>query len=80
MPRPAHHRNPISSANVRRPGGLVSVTPIRDRSGEGSEAYSISYHSPAGDIAWLSPQIASEDQANAAARCLASFTNSVVRR
>jgi hypothetical protein len=61
-------------------GGLVSVTPVRDRSGEGGEAFSVSYHSPGGDIAWLSPQIASEDQADAAARCLADFTGSVVRR
>jgi hypothetical protein len=70
----------ISPTNIRRPGGLVSVTPIRDRSGEGSEAYSVSYHSPGGDLAWLSPRLASEDQADAAARCLASFTNSVMRR
>jgi hypothetical protein len=71
-------RNPISS--IRQFGGLVSVTPVRDRLGEGGEAYSVSYHSAGGDIAWLSPQIASEDQANAAARCLADFTGSVVRR
>jgi hypothetical protein len=48
--------------------------------GEGSEAYAVSYHSPGGDLAWLSPKIASEDQADAAARCLADFTGSVVRR
>jgi hypothetical protein len=71
-------RNQVSS--IRRFGGLVSVTPVRDRLGEGNEAYSVSYHSPSGDIAWLSPQIASEDQADAAARCLADFTGSVVRR
>jgi hypothetical protein len=71
-------RNPVAS--IRQFGGLVSVTPVRDRSGEGSEAYSVSYHSARGDIAWLSPQIASEDQADAAARCLADFTGSVVRR
>jgi hypothetical protein len=71
-------RNPAS--NICRSGGLVSVTHIRDRSGEGSEAYSVSYHSAGGDIAWLSPQLASEDQADAAARCLADFTGSVVRR
>jgi hypothetical protein len=71
-------RNPVSS--IRQFGGLVSVTPIRDRLGEGSEAYSVSYHSPGGDLAWLSPRIASEDQADAAARCLADFTNSVMRK
>jgi hypothetical protein len=70
-------RNPIS----RRPyGGLVTVTPVRDRLGEGSEAYAVSYHSPGGDLAWLSPKIASEDQADAAARCLADFTGSAVRK
>jgi hypothetical protein len=71
-------RNPGSG--IRRAGGVVSVTPVRDRLGEGGEVYSVSYHSPCGDIAWLSPQIASEDQADAAARCLADFTGSVVRR
>jgi hypothetical protein len=71
-------RNPVAS--IRQFGGLVSVTPIRDRLGEGSEAYSVSYHSPGGDLAWLSPRLASEDQADAAARCLADFTGSVVRR
>jgi hypothetical protein len=70
--------NPISS--IRQHGGLVSVTPVRDRTGEGGEAFAVSYHSSAGDIVWLSPKIASEDQAAAAAQCLASFTGSVVRR
>jgi hypothetical protein len=72
------HRNPLSG--IRRSGGLVSVTPIRDRLGEGSETYSVAYHSPGGDLAWLSPRLSSEDQADAAARCLADFTGSVVRR
>jgi hypothetical protein len=71
-------RNPVSI--IRHYGGLVTVTPIRDQSGEGSEAYSVSYHSSAGDLAWLSPRLASEDQADAAARCLADFTGSAVRR
>lgn len=73
-------RHPVFAADIRRPGGLVSVTPVRDRSGEGGEAYSVSYHSPSGDLAWLSPRLASEDQADAAARCLADFTGSAVRR
>jgi hypothetical protein len=71
-------RNPISS--FRQHGGLVSITPIRDRMGEGGEAFSVSYHSPTGDLVWLSPRIAFEDQADAAARCLADFTGSAVRR
>jgi hypothetical protein len=70
-------RNPVYS---RRQGGIVCVTPVRDRLGEGGEAYSVSYHSPGGDLAWLSPKIASEDLAEAAARCLADFTGAVVRR
>jgi hypothetical protein len=61
-------------------GGLVSVTPIRDRSGEGAEAFSVSYHSPRGDLAWLSPRLGSQDAAEAAALVLSSFTGAVVRR
>jgi hypothetical protein len=71
-------RNPVSS--IRHCGGLVTVTPVRDRLGEGSEAYSVSYHSPSGDLAWLSPPLASEDHADAAARCVADLTGSSVRR
>jgi hypothetical protein len=71
-------RNPVST--MRHCGGLVTVTPVRDRLGEGSEAYAVSYHSPGGDLAWLSPRLASEDQADAAARCLADFTGSAVRK
>ena len=48
-------RNPVS---MRHCGGLVTITPIRDRLGEGSEAYAVSYHSPGGDLAWLSPRLA----------------------
>lgn len=59
-------------------GGLVSVTPIRDRTGEGGDAYSVSYHSPSGDLAWLSPRIDSQDHAEAAARVLAEFVGGKV--
>ena len=71
-------RNPTSI--FRQRGGLVTVTPIRDRSGEGESAFAISYHSPGGDLAWLSPRIASEDHADVAARCIADLTGSSVRR
>jgi hypothetical protein len=55
-------------------GGVVSVTPVRDRSGEHDESYSISWHSPSGDIRWLSPRIESEETADVAAQILSSFT------
>ena len=71
-------RNPVSS--IHHCGGLVTVTPVRDRLGEGGDTYAVSYHSPGGDLAWLSPRLESEDLADAAARCLADFTGSAVRR
>lgn len=65
---------------VRLPhlGGLVSVTPIRDRLGEG-EAYSVSWHSPAGDLRWLSPRIPSQEGAEFAALVLSNFTGASTR-
>lgn len=74
----AVRRNPLSSS--RQHGGIVSVTPVRDQSGEGESAFAISYHSPGGDLAWLSPRIASEDHADVAALCIADLTGSTVRR
>jgi hypothetical protein len=64
----------------RRPqhlGGSVVVSHLRDRTGEGREAFSISWHSNSGDIEWLSPTIASEDAADIAATVLSSFTGAV---
>jgi hypothetical protein len=70
-------RNPLTSP--RACGGLVSVTPIRDRIGEDGESYSVSWHSPTGDLRWLSPRISSPEVADAAAMVLSSFTGATKR-
>lgn len=61
----------------RQYGGTVSVTPQRDRI-EPEERFTVSYHYPGGDLAWLSPAFASI--ADAAARTLADFLGAVIRR
>ena len=58
-------------------GGSVTVSHVRDRMGEGDEAFVISWHSKNGDLGWLSPSIASEDIADATATLLSEFTNGV---
>lgn len=50
---------------------------IRDRTGEGDEAFVISWHSNNGDLGWLSPSIPNEDVADAAASVLSEFTHAV---
>jgi len=60
-------------------GGVVTVTPIRDRSGEGDETYSVSWHSPGGDLRWLSPRIPSQEGAEIAAAVLNEFVCGVKR-
>lgn len=60
-------------------GGSVSVTPLRDRSGEQGEAFSVSWHSPGGDLRWLSPRIASQESADVAATVLSEFVHGVKR-
>jgi hypothetical protein len=60
-------------------GGVVSVTPIRDRSGEQGETFSVSWHSPLGDLRWLSPRISSQESADVAAQVLSDFTGAVKR-
>ena len=60
-------------------GGLVTVTPIRDRSGEEGETFSVSWHSPAGDLRWLSPRIPSQESADVAALVLSDFTGASKR-
>jgi hypothetical protein len=54
-------------------GGVVSVTPIRDRSGEHKEVFSISWHSPGGDLRWLSRHIPTQEGAEIAADVLSDF-------
>jgi hypothetical protein len=58
-------------------GGAVTVSHVRDRTGEGDEAFVISWHSKNGDLGWLSPSITSEDIADAAATLLSEFTHGV---
>jgi hypothetical protein len=66
--------------SVPQLGGVVTVTPLRNRDGEQDEAFSVSYHSPRGDLRWLSPRIASQEGADTAAAVLADFTHSVLAR
>jgi hypothetical protein len=63
-----------------RLGGVVTVTPIRDRSGENAETFSVGWHAPSGDLRWLSPRIPSQESADAAATVLADFVHAVVVR
>ena len=56
-------------------GGSITVSHVRDRTGEGNEAFVISWHAKNGDLGWLSPSIASEDIADATATLLSEFTN-----
>jgi hypothetical protein len=70
-------RNPIF--DNRRLGGVVSLTPIRDRTGEEGESYSVSWHSPGGDLRWLSSRIPSQESADVAAQILSDFTGATKR-
>ena len=69
----------IQPHRVQQIGGVVSVTLVRDRSGEYDESYSISWHSPRGDLRWLSPRIPSQESADVAAQVLSDFTGSIKR-
>jgi hypothetical protein len=75
MSNPRRHPSRVSP----RLGGVVSLTPIRDRTGEQAETYSVSWHSPGGDLRWLSPRIASHESADVAAQILSDFTGAVKR-
>jgi hypothetical protein len=72
-------RNQQHSRRVPQLGGVVTVTPIRDRSGEGDETFSVSWHSPSGDLRWLSPRISSEAGAEIAAAVLSEFVRGAKR-
>jgi hypothetical protein len=67
-------------ASAARVGGIVTVTPIRNRVSDDERAFTVSWHSPGGDLCWLSPRIPSEESADAAAEVLANFTQSVLAR
>jgi hypothetical protein len=68
------------SRSAPRTGGVVTVTPIRSRLSDEDGAFSVSWHSPRGDLCWLSPRIPSQEGADTAAEVLASFTHSVLAR
>ena len=68
------------SSRIPHMGGIVTVTPIRDRLGECEDSFAISWHSPGGNLRWLSPRIPNHDSAEAAAAVLADFTKSVLAR
>jgi hypothetical protein len=61
------------SHRVPQLGGSVCVSQVRDRTGEGDDAFAISWHSNNGDLAWLSPKIDSEEAADIAADVLSRF-------
>jgi hypothetical protein len=61
-------------------GGVVTVAPIRSRIPDEPESFSVSWHSPNGDLRWLSPRIGSQESADAAADVLANFVHAVVAR
>ena len=71
-------KQPVFASDIRRLGGVVTVSPVRDHSG-GEPSFAISHISRGGDCAFHSRGIADEDQANAAARVLAEFVGGVVR-
>jgi hypothetical protein len=73
-------RNQAHLSRIPKFGGVVTVTPLRSRDAECEEAFSVSYHSPNGDLRWLSPRIANQESADTAAAVLASFTQSVLAK
>jgi hypothetical protein len=68
----------IFANDIRRLGGVVTVSPVRDPSG-GEPSFAVNHISGGGDCVFASRAIADEDQANAAARVLAEFTGAVAR-
>ena len=70
---------PIFAHDVRRLGGVVTVSLLRDPSG-GEPMFTVAHVSRGGDCEFRSRGLGDEDQANAAARVLAEFTGAMVRR
>lgn len=69
----------LHPADARQLGGMVSITPARDRI-DGLDFFSVSHISRGGDVVWTSPRIPDIDRATAAAECLAAFVGAQVRR
>jgi hypothetical protein len=69
---------PLFASDVRRLGGFVTVTTVRDPSG-GEPSFAVSHASRGGDCVFRSRSLADEDQAHAAARVLAEFCGAQVQ-
>jgi hypothetical protein len=74
--RHAQHR----PQRVPHLGGVVTVTPVRSRVPDEPAGFTVSWHSPGGDLRWLSPRIRSQENADVAADVLASFVQAAVAR
>jgi hypothetical protein len=72
--------NRTHRSRVPHLGGVVTVTPIRSRLSDDEAAFSVSWHSPGGDLCWLSPRIPNQESADVAAAVLAEFTHAVLAR
>ena len=69
----------VFAGDVRRLGGIVTVSPVRDPSG-GKPSFAVNHISRGGDVAFRSRPLLDEDRALEAAQVLAEFTGAVVRR
>ncbi|MGX1110545.1 MULTISPECIES: hypothetical protein [Bradyrhizobium] len=69
---------PIFASDIRRLGGFVRVTPVRDRHG-GEPAFAVVHTSRGGDCVFQSRGLVDQDRADAAARVLAEFTGATFR-
>jgi hypothetical protein len=69
----------VFASDVRRLGGVVTVSPVRDPSG-GDPSFSVNHVIRGGDVAFRARPILDEDRAFEAAQVLAEFTGAVVRR
>jgi hypothetical protein len=69
----------IFASDVRRLGGVVTIASGRDRF-TSEPFFHVDHVSRGGDVVFRSRPISDEDRAVEAARVLAEFTGSVVRR
>ena len=83
----ASNRNPdvrlcrvaMFSSEIRKLGGFVSISERHDRF-DGDAFFTVTHVSRGGDVVFQSGRLADADQASAAARVLAQFTGTEVRR
>jgi hypothetical protein len=69
---------PVFPGNLHKLGGVVLVSPARDR--EGADFFRVRHIFGGGDLDWLSPPIPDVDRATAAAECLGAFLGAQVLR